>query len=330
MFRAGLLDDLHERVNSAGGLRVVHVVLAGVDPTVAAAEEASGHVRDAGARVVLAVGGGSAMSLAKAVAIRLRNASRIDTYATAAITQPPAPCLAIPTTAGSGSEVSNALVLYDPASSENVGMRARGVEPDIALLDGELLAGLPRAPMLDAAADALSHAFEALWARGSTGFTDTLALAAIRQIRAVLPRALRTREPADLQVMLQASTMANLACGNAGLGLVHALSSATAVRVPHGKQNSVLLPHVAAFNRPVVSAEARAEIDALDSLYDAVGLEPFWPSAELPPDADELMITAALASPFHRNNQRTSTPDQLRQLVAATHPQPHTSPRSTP
>jgi alcohol dehydrogenase class IV len=317
--RLGLADAAIKSVGASGDLEICHLTLAPVDPTIESAEEAAVDARAAGADGVLIVGGGSALSLGKAVAVRLRNSATISAYASGPLEAEPAPSVAVPTTAGSGGEVSNALVLYDNTSEKNVGIRGRGMEPNVALLDATLLVGLPDIPMLDAAADALSHAFEALWARGASRFTDGLAHAAIQHIYRALPRAIRGRVPEDLQELLEASSMANFACGNAGLGLVHALSGAAAVKVAHGRQNSVLLPHVAAFNREVVSAQTRAEIDQLADLYESAGLSATWAAnAPLPDDVDEVMIRAALASPFHRNNRRESDADQLRTLLAGT------------
>ena len=130
-------------------------------------------------------------------------------------------------------------------------IRGRGYEPQVALLDGELLRTLPRQPMIAAALDALSHALESLWARRATRFTGALALAAAAGDPRVRCPAPSSGDVDAMQELIEASAMANLACGNSGLGLVHALSSAPDVHLAHGYQNGVLLPHVAAFNRDV-------------------------------------------------------------------------------
>lgn len=318
MYRAGLLDEIQNLIETSNGISLASVSFSEVDPSVQVAEQEAEAAIAAGAGVVVGIGGGSALSLAKAVAIRLRNPGPISTYAGVGLApNRPAPFIAIPTTAGSGSEVSNALVLYDTESNHNIGMRGIGYEPDIAVLDGELLVGLPLEPMREAAADALSHAFEALWACGATRFTNTLALEAARVIGRVLPRALGDRNPEDLQALLEASTMANFGCGNAGLGLVHALSSATAIRIPHGRQNSVLLPIVAEFNRSVVGPEVAAEIDALDDLYAEAGLPRSFRPGELDDGGAEAMAAAAKHSPFRANNRRDSTDEDLLQLATA-------------
>lgn len=312
---AGILERV---VTIAGAKRLVILDLVDPDPTVDAAVAATSAARAAGCALVLMIGGGSALGLGKAVALGLTNPDSITDYEgrdRAPVL--PAPSLAIPTTAGSGSEVSDALVLHDPQRDRLVVVRGHRYQPDVALLDGQLLESLPDRPMLYAGLDALSHALEALWVRGSNSFTDALALAAARQMRATLPRALRTRDPADLQRLMEASAMANLACGNAGLGLVHALSSATSVHLPHGLQNGALLPHVADFNRHVLEPDARAEAEALPSLYEELGVPSRFKSGALPAHAADAMVAAALDNPFRANNRRGTTSWQLRDLVTA-------------
>ena len=310
--RIGLLSTIEQLL----GDRLVAESLADVDPTIAAAEHAADAARQAHADLVVGIGGGSALSLAKAVALLLTNPSPVTAYkGIGAAPHRPAPFIAIPTTAGSGSEVSNAFVLYDTASDTNIGVRGWGYEPDIAILDGEHLIGLPETPMRDAAADALSHGFEALWARGATYFTDTAALAAVRTIRDVLPQALRDRRPEDLQRLLEASTMANFACGNSGLSLVHAVTGSSKIRIPHGRQNSVVLPLVAEFNRPVVSADVIAEIDALPRLYQDARIPTAFDADELIPNAAEEFFHAGATSPFRHNNRRQITDGELLALA---------------
>jgi alcohol dehydrogenase class IV len=298
------------------GVAVAVCGLVGEDPDVAECEEAAGAARAAGAGAVLAVGGGSAMCAAKAVAIRLRNPAPLGDYEGAGrLPATPAPTVAVPTTAGSGSEVSNVVVLHDPGLPRHLVIRGRGYEPRVALLDGELLRTLPRRPMIAAALDATSHALESLWVHGSSRFTGALALAAAGHLRRALPGALDGDVDA-MQQLIEASAMANLACGNSGLGLVHALSSAPAVRLAHGHQNAVLLPHVAAFNRDHVAPAVVEEIDRLDALYDRIGFDArFEPGEVLAADVDA-MVAAALTNPFRENNRRLAGEAELRAILA--------------
>jgi len=315
--QCGALEPLLAAAAAAGAPALPVCALVGEDPDVAECEVAARAALEHGAQAVLAVGGGSALCAAKAVAIRLRNPGPLDAYEGAGrLPSAPAPCIAVPTTAGSGSEVSNVVVLHDPARASHLVIRGRGYEPRVALLDGELLRTLPRAPMIAAALDALSHALESLWVHGSSRFTGALALAAAGHVRRALPRALGADVDA-MQQLLEASAIANLACGNSGLGLVHALSSAAAVRVPHGRQNGVLLPHVAAFNRAYVAAPVLAEIDALAALYREVAFTARFEPGEVGAADAELMVAAALRNPFRENNRHNAGETELRAILAA-------------
>jgi alcohol dehydrogenase class IV len=310
---AGLLEPL---LAHAPGIDLPVCALIGVDPDVAAAEAAAQAAIAAGAEAVLAIGGGSALCAAKAVAIRLRNPGPLDRYeGRDRLPRPPAPSVAIPTTAGSGSEVSTVVVLHDPARSQHLVIRGRGYEPDVALLDGTLLRTLPRGPLIAAALDALSHALEALWSRRATRFTDALALRAAADVRESLPRAL-DRDEAAMQTLIEASAMANLACGNAEMGIVHALTSAPDVHLAHGYQNGVLLPYVADYNASVLSSAAAEHASGVRDLYAEIGFEPSFAAGELSARDCDLMVAAALGNPFLANNRRDAGEPELRQLMA--------------
>ena len=299
---AGLLEPI---VAGVPGARICALI--GEDPDVAECEAAAAAARAAGADVVLAIGGGSALCAAKAVAILLRNPDPLGSYeGSGRLAFAPAPTVAVPSTAGSGSEVSNVVVLHDPGRERHLVIRGRGYEPRVAILDGELLRTLPRAPMIAAALDALSHALESRWARGATSVTRALAIAAGTTLRAALPRALAGDVDA-MQELVEASAIANLACGNSGLGLVHALSSAPSVHLPHGYQNGVLLPHVARFN---------GLGEPLDELYAEIGFEARFRPGELSERDIDAMVAAAISNPFRANNVRESSEADLRAILA--------------
>jgi alcohol dehydrogenase class IV len=317
---AGLLDHVLARAHIDD--LVVDTILADIDPAPEPLEESADVARSAGAQAVLGIGGGSGISAAKAVALLLTNAVPLRSLEGADMaTVPPAATIAIPTTAGSGSEVSNALVLHDPGRVREITVRGTGYEPRSAILDASVLRGLPLQPLLFAALDAISHAFEATWARGANLFTDACALRAASELIDALPSAASGAteglnhsgaNDAVLQRLLEASALANLACGNSGLALVHALSCSPEVHAPHGYQNGILLPHVAQFNRGVVGRETRALLDRLPGLYDELGLPDRFPEgvADL-----EAMIAASSGHVFRDNNRRSPTDTELRELL---------------
>ncbi|MEA2180786.1 MAG: alcohol dehydrogenase [Solirubrobacteraceae bacterium] len=310
---AGVLEPILAHVRDAD-----HELCAliGEDPDLEEAEAAGRAAIERGARGILVIGGGSALCAGKAAAMCLTNPDPLVSYmGRDRLAAPPAPTVAVPTTAGSGSEVSTVVVLHDPNHAQHVVIRGRGYEPEATLLDGDVLRTLPPRPMIAAALDALSHALEALWSTGATRFTDALALASSRAIRTALPRALDGDRDA-MQELIEASAMANLACGNAELALVHALSSSPFVHLPHGHQNGVLLPHVAAFNEPALRPEVRAEVAELQPLYDRIGASGTFAAGELSAEGAESMVVAALENPLRGNNVVPAGEAELRGLLA--------------
>lgn len=322
LIRLGLVDDV---IRAAGvGAQVVEVIPAVVDPSPASVSTASRQARDARADAVIGVGGGSGLCAAKAVALLLQNdVSVMDLEGVDRAHRLPAPTIAIPTTAGSGSEVSNAFVLHEPGLVREVVIRGDGYEPQVAILDATLLRGLPRGPLVYAALDALSHALESLWSKRRSVFTDSCALRAADTILDLLPAAAdgaddgRNRSGANdelLQDLLEASSLANLACGNSGLALVHALSSSPAVPVAHGLQNGILLPVIATINRSALAPEARRLVDRVAPLYERLGFVARFDEGV----ADrEAMLAASAGHAFRLNNAYEATDDELRDALTA-------------
>lgn len=316
---AGLLDTVLQGVDAGG--TIAATLLIDPDPDVAATEHAAAEARAAQCDLVLAVGGGSALAVAKATAIRLTNDGRIDTYqGVNQVPVPPVPTVAIPTTAGSGSEVSKVLVLHEQGRNDELVVRADGCEPRVAILDGTVLRRLPRAPLLHAGLDALSHAMEAQWARRGSWFTAALGQAAARAIIDVLPAVVAGAvsgangsgdNDESLQRLIEASCAANMACGNSGLTLVHALSTAPSVRLAHGLKNGILLPHVARFNEQVSAPATRALAAVIDPLYATLSFRPAFPPSLTDTDAAQAMVAASSGHPFRANNLRESSDAEL-------------------
>ena len=318
--RLGLLDGLVE----SAGVRdlIVGTSLVGVNPAPAEVEAAAAEALAAGADGVLAIGGGSGLSAAKAVALLMTNPVAIGSLeGDGRAAHPPAPTVAVPTTAGSGSEVSNALVLHEPGKIREMVIRGTGYEPVAAVLDATVLRGLPKEPLVFAALDALTHALESLWSRGRNVFTDACALHAGSEILDALPetvegaidgRNARGENDDALQRLLEAASLANIACGNSGLALVHALSSSPAVQVPHGLQNGILLPYVAGFNRGELSREGQELVDRIDELYHRIGFEARFDAGQAQAEA---MIDASRGHVFRNNNARNSSDGELHELL---------------
>jgi alcohol dehydrogenase class IV len=245
--------DLAERVKAALGPRCVGVYSdVPPDSSIEAVMRGAARARELGADSLVTVGGGSALDTAKAMAIVLGLGGDIREHEGAQrVGHKVMPHIAIPTTAGTGSEICGVAVIKDHDQHRKLFFLDYYLAPDVALLDPEMTVGLP--PQLTAATgmDALSHAIEAIHCTVHQPVADALALHAIRVIREYLPRAVTNGQ--DLVArgqMLIAAAMANQAASQAQYGLVHAMAHTAGVRygIHHGHANAVFLPHVMRFN----------------------------------------------------------------------------------
>jgi aldehyde dehydrogenase (NAD+) len=215
--------------------------------------------REAGVDAVVCIGGGSVIDTAKATAICLGAGGKaIDHIGVFMLHGQPLPHVVIPTTAGTGSEVTNCAVIHHVELGRKVYFLDDKVIPQTAILDPTLTTGLPRGLTASTGMDALTHAIEAAVSKTGNPISEGLALQAIRIISEYLP--LCIERPLDLEARVQmqmASSMAGWAFSVAGVGLVHGMSHALGarVRVPHGTANGILLPHVMRFNASVAAAK---------------------------------------------------------------------------
>jgi alcohol dehydrogenase len=276
--RLPLIDRVLEALRSAG-LRVA--VFDGVRPNPTAANVVAGVeiLRRDGHDGVVAVGGGSALDVGKLVAF-MAGQSRpiwdfedVGDWWTRADPSGIRPVIAIPTTAGTGSEVGRAGVVTDETTHTKKIIFHPGMMPKTAILDPSLTTGLP--PHLTAATgmDALAHCIEAYCAPGFHPMADGIAAEGTRLVFTALPRAFR--DGADLEargMMLAASAMGATAFQK-GLGAVHSLSHpiGAVYDLHHGLLNGILLPYVLAFNRPAIEERIRrlAAWLGLEPSYDA-------------------------------------------------------------
>ena len=204
---------------------------------------------------VVAVGGGSAMDTAKCVAVMAEHTGDLESlFGENTVSQRSIPLIAIPTTAGTGSEVTNIAILSDPEAQIKRGIVSDFLLPDVAIVSPEMTLSCPRGVTAASGVDALVHAVEAYLSNFSSPITDALAIKAMTLIIHALPKAYS--EPQNLQAredMATGSLLAGLAFGNAGVGAVHALAYPLGGRyhIPHGVSNALLLPYVMEYNKPV-------------------------------------------------------------------------------
>jgi alcohol dehydrogenase class IV len=205
--------------------------------------------------VMVALGGGSPMCAGKGIALVAANGGTLTDYeGFNKAAKPPFPVIAIPTTAGSGTEVSKVNILTDEARNFKMSFLDERTFPKIALLDGELMEKLPAWPALVAGIDALAHALDAVWSVGATQMSDGLAITSAATIFEALPKAALTGDLAAKQTMLEASSIANIATGTSLPGLAHVLSQPLGrYHMAHGLATGIMLPYTMEFNLPVAS-----------------------------------------------------------------------------
>ena len=160
---------------------------------------------------------------------------------------------------------------------------------------------------MDAGMDAVTHACESLWARNRCLITDALAEKALETFLDSFPAAINDRDPNALQDVIEASSAANLACGNTGLALCHAMNTAPDVPLAHGYTNGCLLKAVAAFNRPLMDKRHQKLIDRLPKLFEDVGCSGKFADGEVGKKNADLFVDASRNHPFRKNNVRESS-----------------------
>jgi alcohol dehydrogenase class IV len=222
------------------------------DSAVELVERGAQVARELRADRIVALGGGSSIDTAKAINLLLSEGGKLlDHQGVQTLTRPLLPLIAIPTTAGTGSEVSTAAVIHDPATRTKVSFVDRHLAPALAVLDPELTLTLPARMTAATGMDALTHAIEAFTGLEASPFSDALAAQAVQLVFRHLETAVS--QPSELEArsgMLVASTMAGIAFSHSMVGVVHAMAHALGghCRVPHGEANAVMLPHGIDFN----------------------------------------------------------------------------------
>ena len=310
------------------------------EPTAASIEAGMTYVNGAAWDVIIAVGGGSPIDSAKALSILGRHGGNIRDYKFPHQADAPGiPLIAIPTTAGTGSEVTRFTIITDEKNNEKMLCAGAGFVPAAAIVDADLTLSLPARTTADTGIDALTHAMEAYVSRRASPFSDNLALSAMRLIGPNLQRVYaRGDDVAAREAMMLGSTLAGMAFSTASVALVHGMSRPIGAffHVPHGLSNAMLLPAVTAFSlaaAPERYADCARAIGVADAGDDAAAandklltaLQAFNRELKVPtlaefgvakPHFDEVvavMAEQALASGSPGNNPRV--PDS-REIIA--------------
>lgn len=283
------------------------------DSSTAVVERIAARYRELGCDSLVALGGGSVIDTAKAVNIlaSLGGERLLDHAGAGCLTRPLKPLAAVPTTAGTGSEVTQVAVIRDEASGRKLPFTSPFLLPQLAVLDPRLSQGLPLSITAATAMDAMTHAIEAFIGNGKNPVSDALALMAVEKIADALPQVLaRPQDPALRLQLAEGSTLAGMAFSNSMVGLVHALGHSLGARchLPHGLCMNLFLPAVLDYNRPGIDEElarlllplvgaerfaatpaamrAQASLDALCILRDSL-----WQAVRLPRTLAEAGVT---------------------------------------
>ena len=343
----GSQPERHQLVIERLGLPTAVVAVSG-EPTIDVARAAADAAKEHGADVVVAIGGGSVLDVGKAVAMLLGNGGDPLDYLEIVgrgqpITQPSVPYIAVPTTAGTGAEVTENAVLASPAHGRKASLRSRFMLPRVALVDPLLTLGCPPAVTASSGLDALTQCLEPLVSVQATPMTDALAREGLRRAAAGLQTAYRDGSDVAARTdMALCSMLGGLALANAKLGAVHGFAAVIGgmADAPHGAVCAALLPAVVEVNVRALR-HREPENRALERYVDAARILTGRPDATIedgiewlrettaalnipglsalgvrPDDADEIVAKARTASSM-RFNPITLTDTELHTILEA-------------
>jgi alcohol dehydrogenase len=304
-------------------------------------EAAFAGYREHGCDALLAIGGGSCIDVAKAVAVLSGNGGHILDYeGIDRTTSPIPPMVMVPTTGGSGADVSQFCVITDTQRRLKATIGGRALVPEISLTDPELLTTMPAELTAHTGLDALSHAIESCVSEACDFLSKVHAVAAIEALARHLPQAVQ--DPRDLrwrEAVARASLQAGLAFTNALLGATHAIAHQIggALDLPHGLLNAILMPHVMRFNAethasryvdvaralgvPVdaltPAAAADAAIARVEALARTLGIPAGLRALGVEPADFDHFAVNALGDAYITTNPRPVTEDDVRDICVA-------------
>ena len=339
MRRSGTLDRAEGLLGNAGVATAIYDHVSG-EPTLDIVEEGIALARTEGCQVIIGLGGGSSMDVAKAIAGLLPLKGQVvDYHQGREIEGPGLPFIAIPTTAGTGAEVTKNAVLTDPARGIKASIRDDTWFARVALVDPELTLLLPPSVTASTGGDALCQAIEAYVSIGAMPITDALAMEAIRLLGRSLVRAFQ--EGQDIEARsdtLYGSLLAGIALANARLGGVHGMAHPLGYRyhIPHGTICGLLLPYVMQYNlayatvkyarvaallgvdtRDMTEEEAaRKSVDAVEGILDALAIPRRLAPFGMVEDDFEALIAESLPSGSLKHNPRPLRAEDVRRLLA--------------
>jgi alcohol dehydrogenase class IV len=326
LLRSGVLTDILLSLKNAGVAPVVHT---GVppEPDLVATQKAMDHAAQEQCDSIIAIGGGSVLDVGKCAAL----SGDIRDYFTGVRPVPDTttrPILAVPTTAGTGSEATWVSVLVNKANLKKASIRGGAMMPKVALLDASLTLSCPAAVTAHSGMDALVQAVESYTSRGANAYTQALAGAATQMIASSLPAAWADPDNRDArEQMLLGSYMAGIALNSSRLGLVHGLAHpiGAITGAPHGLLCGLLFPAVMRFNQCGAYTEllgGNTPSDAVFVVEEALKmlkiprrLSDLGASIELTEEHLPQIITDAMASGSTKANPRVVTEEDIQSVL---------------
>ena len=308
------------------------------NPTEAAVRLAAAAYQAGGSDGLIAVGGGSAIDCAKGVSIAVSHEGPLKTYATIEggspkITERVAPLIAVPTTAGTGSEVARgAIIIVD--DGRKLGFHSWHLLPKAAICDPELTLGLP--PLLTAATgmDAIAHCMETFMAAPFNPPADGIALDGLARGWAHIARATQNGQDKEARLNMMSASMQGAMAFQKGLGAVHSLSHSLGgvnPKLHHGTLNAMFLPAVVRFNAGAESVQKERRLErmaqamglqsgsdipeAIRDMSARLGLPSGLAAMGVREDQFGQVITGALADHCHKTNPRIASAEEYRQLL---------------
>jgi alcohol dehydrogenase class IV len=308
------------------------------EPTVSSIQAGVDQVRQGNYDSIIAIGGGSPIDSAKAISILGKYGGVMRDYKFPRIvSEPGLPIIAIPTTAGTGSEATRVTIITDETNDEKMLCVGIGFMPTAALVDYTLTLSLPPRTTADTGIDALTHAMEAYVSKKASPYSDTQAIAAMKLLAPNLRRVFHDASDKEArEAMMLGSTLAGIAFSNASVALVHGMSRPIGAfyHVPHGLSNAMLLPMVTEYSIPaavkryadcaramgvanMADSDASANVKLMSELY-AINEELQVPSPlqfGIPREHFfgnlEIMAEQALASGSPGNNPRVPSAEDI-------------------